>query len=137
VILFPGYLLGIAWLCWWVLKRDGTWREAAALFFSPIAVAIAAATALGRLPWIFFIVYAHLTALVFLPIYWALRRTDRLSVAFPLFVGVVSGVVTAFAIRSWMPPGKEILAFTGMGFASGLLFWLIAFFQFSRIRTTD
>ena len=135
--ILPAYLLGIGWLCWWVLKRDGTWREAAALFFSPILLVCALTLLSGQYPWIFFIVYAHLTALVFLPIYWALRRAGRIPVAFPLFVGGLSGVVTSFAFTSWRMPSKDFFAFVALGVVAGLAFWLIAFYPIGQTRTTD
>ncbi len=122
------YVLGFFWLCWLVLRRDGTWREAGALFFAPVLPACTLALFLGRLPWIFFIPYAHMTALVFLPIYWVLRREGRVPPAFPVLVGALAGVVTAFARKGWwIPPTEELFKFVTLGLAAGLLFWAIAF----------
>ena len=132
-----GYFGGIAWLCWWVLKRNGTWREAAALFFAPVLPACAVATVLERFPWILFIPIAHMTALVFLPIYWALRRHHGVGMGFPLFVGAVSGVVTGFWLNNWTAPGDRFFAFLALGVVSGLAFWVIAFFPVRSIDATD
>jgi hypothetical protein len=128
------YLFGIAWLCWWVLKRDGTWREAAALFFAPIIPVVAVASLYGQLPWVMFVAYAHMTALVFLPIYWVLRRYGRVGVGFPLLVGALSGVVSAMALNGWRIPGKEVVPFVALGLVSGVLFWAIAFLGSRPLR---
>jgi len=121
------YLLGIAWLCWWVLKRDGTWREAGALAFAPVLPSCAMVPFLGQLSCVFFVACAHMTALVFLPIYWVLRREGRPRLGFPVMVGAFAGVVAAFALKGWRIPGKEVLVFLALGLVTGLLFWVIAF----------
>ncbi|HEV7609997.1 MAG TPA: hypothetical protein VGO61_21870 [Steroidobacteraceae bacterium] len=132
-----GYFIGIGWLYWWVLERDGTWREAAAWFLAPILPACAVASVLGRFPWIFFIPIAHMTAVVFIPIYWALRRYHGVRLGFPIFVGGVSGVATALRLNDWRIPGKEFWPFLALGLVSGLLFWVIAFFQAQSAAADD
>jgi hypothetical protein len=124
------YVLGLAWLGWWAYWGSGTWREAAALLVAPVLPTCAVALLLGSLPWILFIPFAHMTALVFLPIYWVLRRAGRVRPAFPVLTGALAGVVTAFALRGWWIPGnREVLEFGALGAISGLLFWVIAFFR--------
>lgn len=123
------YFLGIGWLCWWVLRRDGTWREAAALFFAPIVPACVMATLFGNLPWVFFVPYAHMTALVFLPVYWVLRRNHGIGLGFPLLVGAISGVAMTFALHGLRFPGNATMTFVGMGVVSGALFWVIGHFR--------
>jgi hypothetical protein len=123
------YFLGVAWLCWWVLKRDGTWREAAALFFAPIVPACIMASLFGKLPWVLFVAFAHMTALASVPIYWVLRRNHGIGLGFPLSVGAVSGVVTSFALHDWRMPGHQVWAFVGMGLVAGGLFWMIGHYS--------
>jgi hypothetical protein len=129
-MIIVAYVLGIVWLCWWAFWGNGTWREAGALLIAPVLPACAAALFLGRLPWILFIPIAHMTALVFLPIYWVLRRAGRVHPGFLVLVGALAGVATALALRGWEIPDKtEALEFGTLGAVSGLLFWVIGFFR--------
>jgi hypothetical protein len=45
-----------------------------------------------------------MTALVFLPIYWVLRRAGRVHPEFLVLMGALAGVVAACALKRWWIP---------------------------------